>query len=141
MSKLSLDTEGDAARGWNTAWRRATRAWRACWAFSCVPRGASTWALRNGRRERREQIPGERVCQAPGDRHGELAVMLDVRRGSKKVERAFVAALPREEHDAGPSLRVALITLTGLTGRSGHRLALPVDEIAADRVVTVARRG
>jgi hypothetical protein len=43
-------------------------------------------------RERREEVSGEGVLEPPGHGHGQLGLVLDVRRRAQKVERSVVAA-------------------------------------------------
>jgi len=71
---------------------------------------------------------------------GKLRFMLYIARWSEKVESAFVAAPPGEQHDARALVSMMLISLAGRTLGANYRLTLPMDKIPTDGVVLVTRR-
>ena len=80
------------------------------------------------------------VVQLPGDRHRPFTDVAAVGGRTEEPERPLVGAEPGEEQDgATVALVVAIPHAGGAVGASG-RLALPVDQRAADRVVAVPRR-
>lgn len=81
------------------------------------------------------------MLQLPSDCHGFLANVAAIDSGSEKPEGPFVSSEAGEEHDrSSVSLVVPIAAARGAV-RSCRRLALPVDECAAHRVVAVACRG
>jgi hypothetical protein len=80
------------------------------------------------------------MVQPPDDSHRQLRLMFHIGRRSEKVERAFVAALPCEQHDARAPVSMTLVSLPSRTLGAGYRLTLPMDEVPTDGVVFVTRR-
>src|ERR1700722_9153433 len=78
--------------------------------------------------------------QPPGDSHRQLRFMLHICRRSEKVESAFVAAPPCEQHDARALVKMMLVSLPSRTLGAGYRLTLPMDKVPTDGVVLVTRR-
>ena len=64
--------------------------------------------------------------------------MLHVRRGAEEVEGSFVRVQAREEEDGRALGGVVLVALARFAVGAGDGLALPVHEVAGDRVVAVA---
>lgn len=81
------------------------------------------------------------MVQTPGDRHRQFRFVPDIGRGSQKVERPFIAAPPCKEHDARTLRDMVLVPAPGVTLRAGDRLAFPVNEFGADRIVPVTGSG
>src|SRR2546423_2699105 len=78
------------------------------------------------------------MFEAPSDSHRHLGLVAHILRRSEEMERAIVFFQAREEHDARAAGNVSLITSAGRTVRTRRGLALPVDELAANRIIAVA---
>src|SRR5690554_2504922 len=96
---------------------------------------------RHGRCECLVEIPWKRMVQLPGDRHRALRLVTDVRGRPEEMERAVVCAEPREKQDVASTARVFLISPSCRAVLPGNRLALPMNEFAADGIVAVPGRG
>ena len=95
---------------------------------------------RNCSCERLIEIARQRVFEFPRDRHRSLADVAAIGSRAEEPKGAVVSVEAGEQHDAAS---VALLVPVAQAGRSigaCGRLALPVDEVAADRVVAIASR-
>ena len=105
--------------------------------FSPVQRAAC--ALRH--RQRLAQVRRQRLIQPPRDRHRQLAFVAHVPRRAKEVERALVGLFAGEQQNARTLRGMALVAQARLACGARGGLALPVNQVTADRVVLVHRRG
>ena len=80
------------------------------------------------------------MLQAPRDGHRLLGFVLHVSRRPQKVERPITATLACEQHDVSPGSRVILIAAAGVAIGSRRGLTFPMNELGADRVVSIAGR-
>lgn len=78
--------------------------------------------------------------EAPGDRHWLLGLVLDISGGAQKPEGTIVRSEASKQHNGRTKGNVRLVASSRLTIGAGDALALPVDQVAADRIVPIARR-
>lgn len=77
--------------------------------------------------------------QSPRHGHREFAFVAHVVRGAEKPERAVVASKSRKKLNRGVPLSMVLVAQAGFAVGSCYGLAFPVDQVAANGVVAVAR--
>ena len=76
--------------------------------------------------------------ELPHERDGAVVLVADVPSRPETPERALVGSQSREQDDVRALREVIDVALARLTRHSGGGLALPVDQLTADRVVAVA---
>ena len=101
---------------------------------------AGSFQLRDRGRERRVELRRQAVLELPHERDRAVALVAHVRRRAEAPERAVGRAQPGEQHDVRPVLALPDVPLARRAVGGGRGLALPVDQLGADRVVAVARR-
>ena len=104
-------------------------------------RPRSCWRLCDRGAKCLVQVAREWRLEFPGDCHGSLAGVTAVGARAQEPERAVVSPQPSEKQNRPPVLLVVLVAQARCAVRAGRRLALPVDQGWADRVVPVTRRG
>ncbi len=104
-------------------------------------RQAQRHPLRDRRCELGEEVAGQPVIETPSDRDGAFAFgfVRDVSRRTEAPECSIGSTQASEEHDVRFLFCLADVAPPSVAVERGRRLALPVDQFRADRVVTISR--
>src|SRR5205085_605009 len=126
----------DSSVGFSTSTPRIENSWSRRSSASHTTNGV----LSHGGGELLEQVARQRMLQTPGYGHGRFGLVLHVRGRTEEPERAVVRAQTGKEQDRISHTDVVAVTKAGLAVFPCRRLALPVHQLPADRVIMVPRR-
>src|SRR5262245_50416316 len=86
-----------------------------------------------------EEIAGQPVMETPSDRDRTVTLVRDISRRTETPERTIGGAQAREEHNVRSLFCLVDVAAPGVAVERRHRLAFPVNEFRADRVVAIPR--
>src|SRR5262249_37090775 len=90
--------------------------------------------------ERCVELSWQAPLELPNERDRAVALVTHIGGRAKAPERSIGGAQSGEEHDVRPAFALPDVPLTHHAGGGSRGLALPMDQLRADRVVAVAGR-